>query len=231
MAKAKVVVLKTNPCAVLDDYRRLLELAEVDKHLDRSATTILKDNISWHLFFPSSNTSPWQLEGTILGLLDKGFHDLVDVHNKTVVTITDKGEKYNKYQPILAKYQIPVKYNFKPEDMSWPVYRPKAPMLVLDKIFPEGILIPDFFIGKNYRDRKRPLSDGSGTPFDAGEYSDIRFEDVLPQTGLKLFYHFDFGDDWIFRLKIGRKIGNAEKEKKYPRLILKNGKTLKQYYD
>ena len=147
MAKAKVAVLTTRPETVLEDYRKLLDLADVDTFLDRSATTILKDNISWHLFFPSSNTTPWQLEGTILGLWDKGFSDLVDVHNKTVVTIADMGERYNKYAPILHRYQIPVKYNFKPEDMSWPVYKPRGKMLVLDKIFPEGITIPDYFHG------------------------------------------------------------------------------------
>jgi hypothetical protein len=33
--------------------------------------------------------------------------------------------------------------------MSWEVYRPKRQMLVLDKIFPGGIKIPDYFHGKN----------------------------------------------------------------------------------
>ena len=50
---------------------------------------------------------------------------------------------------MLEKYDIPKKYNFKPEDMHWVRYKPKAKMAVLDKIFPEGIYIPDFFIGKN----------------------------------------------------------------------------------
>ena len=31
--------------------------------LTRGATTILKDNISWHFPFPAANTTPWQLEG------------------------------------------------------------------------------------------------------------------------------------------------------------------------
>jgi hypothetical protein len=147
--KSKVTVLMTRPETVLDDYRKLLELAEVDRHLDPACKTILKDNISWHLFFPSSNTTPWQLEGTILGLRDRGIKDLSDVHNKTVVTIADMGEKYNKYSPILHRYQVPVLYNFKPEHMSWPIYKPRGKMLVLDKIFPDGITIPDYFHGKN----------------------------------------------------------------------------------
>lgn len=147
--KAKVAVLRTKPETVLVDYQRLCELAGVREALDSGATTILKDNISWHLLYPGSNTTPWQLEGTILALKSQGFNDLVDVHNKTVVTIADLGDKYNKFGPVLAKYGIPKKYNFKPEDMSWIEYKPKAKMAVLDMIFPEGIRIPDYFVGKN----------------------------------------------------------------------------------
>jgi hypothetical protein len=149
MAKPKVAVLRTKPETVLDDYRRLCELAGLKDALDPSATTILKDNISWHLMYPGSNTTPWQLEGTILALKDAGFDDLVDVHNKTVVTIADLGDRYNKFGPVLEKYEVPKKYNFNPADMAWVEHRPKAPMLVLDKIFPCGIYLPDFFFGKN----------------------------------------------------------------------------------
>lgn len=147
--KSVVAVLRTKPETVLDDYRRLCELAGMRQALDPSATTILKDNISWHLLYPGANTTPWQLEGTILALKDAGFHDIVDVHNKTVVTIADLGDRYNKFGPVLAKYGIPKKYNFKPEDMTWVEYKPKAKMAVLDKIYRHGIYIPDYFIGKN----------------------------------------------------------------------------------
>ena len=109
MAKAKVAVLRTKPETVLEDYQRLCELAGIEQSLDSSATTIIKDNISWHLLYPSSNTTPWQLEGTILGLKNAGHNDLVDVHNKTVVTIADLGDKYNKFGPVLEKYDIPKK--------------------------------------------------------------------------------------------------------------------------
>ncbi|GAJ08821.1 unnamed protein product, partial [marine sediment metagenome] len=44
---------------------------------------------------------------------------------------------------------VPIKYNFKSSDMKWQRYEPKAEMLVLDKIFPKGICIPDYFHGKN----------------------------------------------------------------------------------
>jgi uncharacterized protein (DUF362 family) len=149
MNKPRVAVIKTRPSTVLSDYRRLCALAGLRDALDPSATTIIKDNISWHLMYPSSNTTPWQLEGTILALRDAGFADLVDVHNKTVVTIADLGDRYNKFGPVLEKYGIRKLYNFDPADMTWILHRPRARMLVLDKVFPRGIYLPDYFFGKN----------------------------------------------------------------------------------
>jgi len=149
MSKAKVAVLEVRPDRVLEDIDRLHELAGVEQALDKGAQTILKDNISWHFPFPGANTTPWQLEGTICALNKRGYHDQVCVQNKTVVTDAFKGEDLNGYTPIFEHYGIPVRYNFKPEDMSWSFYRPKAKMNVLDQIYPEGILIPDDFHGTN----------------------------------------------------------------------------------
>jgi uncharacterized protein (DUF362 family) len=149
MSRAKVAVIRVSPGTVLEDIDRLHELAGVSAALDPSAQTILKDNISWHFPFPGANTTPWQLEGTVRALRARGHDDLVCVQNKTVVTDAFKGEDLNGYLPIFRAYDIPVRYNFKPEDMSWSVYRPRARMNVLDRIFPEGILIPDDFHGAN----------------------------------------------------------------------------------
>jgi uncharacterized protein (DUF362 family) len=149
MGKSKVAILKTTPATVLEDYQKLMEMAGVRQYLANGATTILKDNISWHFPFPSANTAPWQLEGAILGLKKSGYADLVCVQNKTVVTDAFKGEDLNKYVPIFRQYQVPVRFNFREEDMKWVEYRPKARMHALDTIFPEGIRVPDFFFGKN----------------------------------------------------------------------------------
>jgi uncharacterized protein (DUF362 family) len=147
--KATVAALRTRPDRVLDDYGRLTELAGARDFLAPNTTTILKDNISWHFPFPAANTTPWQLEGTIKALRAQGYDDLVCVQNKTVVTDAFKGEDLNGYLPIFKGYGIPVLYNFKDEDMRWVRLQPKAKMLVLDRIFPEGIHVPDFFFGKN----------------------------------------------------------------------------------
>ena len=148
-SKAKVAVLRTKPETALADYERLLELADARSHLDPGATTILKDNISWHFPFPSANSTPWQLEGTIVGLRNMGYRDLACVQNKTVVTNAFKGEDLNKYVPVFRHHDVPVKFNFREQDMRWDVFRPKRPLLVLDKIFPGGVRIPDYFHGKN----------------------------------------------------------------------------------
>src|SRR5712692_10157726 len=146
--KSRVAVLRVTPDTILSDIDRLVELAGVSAALAAGKTTILKDNISWHFPFPAANTTPWQLEGTIRALRAEGFPDLVCVQNKTVVTDAFKGEDLNGYLPIFRSYQIPVLYNFKDDDMRLVSFQAKAKMLVLNRIFPEGIHVPDYFFGK-----------------------------------------------------------------------------------
>ncbi len=149
MSKAKVAVLRTKPETVVQDYERLCELAGIQEALDKTTPTILKDNITWHNLYPGVNTTPWQLEGTIKSLRACGHEQLVAVHNHTVVTIPEKGEEDLKFKPIYRRFDIPVRFNFRDEDMQWIAYRPKFKTLALHKIFPDGIRIPDFFPGKN----------------------------------------------------------------------------------
>lgn len=147
--KPIVAILKTTRKKVLKDIPKLMDMARLKDALDTQTVTILKDNISWHYPFLSANTTPWQLEGTILGLKETGYDDLVAVHNNTVVTDPFKGGRLNKLKPVYQRYDIQERYNFIPEDINWEIYQPKANMRVLNKIYPEGIRIPTFFHGKN----------------------------------------------------------------------------------
>lgn len=149
MTRPKVAVLKTRPETVLKDIERLMHLADVEQFLDKSKPVILKDNISWHLPFLSANTTPWQLEGVILALKNAGYKEIYVVHNSTVITNPYRGEVLNKLAPVYKKYHIEEKNIFIPREIRWVDYTPKARMLALDKIFPRGIRIPEFFIGKN----------------------------------------------------------------------------------
>jgi uncharacterized protein (DUF362 family) len=147
--KSTVVVLKTRPETVIEDYVRAQEMAGMAEALDKSKPVILKDNISWHFAYPGANTTPWQLEAAIVGLKKAGFEHLTVVQNKTVVTNAYKGERLNRYQSVFQKHGVEIRYNFRPDDMKWVKYEPKGELRVLQKIYPEGFRIPDFFFDKN----------------------------------------------------------------------------------
>lgn len=149
MIRSKVAVIRTNPDNVLSDIEKLMDMADYKSALDSSAKTILKDNISWHLFFPAANTTPWQLEGVIKALKNGGYNDLVAVHNDTVVTRTEKGERLNRLQPVYERYNIPQLFNYRPEDIAWEQYKPKRKTPALTKVYGDQIFIPTYFKGTN----------------------------------------------------------------------------------
>ncbi len=144
---SKVVILKTNPQTILQDYRRLMHLAEYENILRKDIDLLLKLNLSWTKFFPACSSPPWQLEGIVKTLFDDGFDKkrIFPVENKTVVTDPWKGAKLNKWLPILEKYGL--KFTALTE-VEWVKYDFKSKLLVLNKIFPEGIYIPKMYIGK-----------------------------------------------------------------------------------
>ncbi|MGE5559211.1 MAG: DUF362 domain-containing protein [Bacillota bacterium] len=146
--KAIVAVVKTKPRTVVEDTIKCMEMAGFCDILPKDAPVILKNNISWHFPYPGANTTPWQLEAAVKALQSNNYR-AVCVENRTVVTNPYKGERLNKYVDVLKRYGVETKYNFKSRDMHWVTYKPKAEMLVLDKIFPHGIKVPDFFCGKS----------------------------------------------------------------------------------
>ena len=148
VGKGKVAVLKTTPETVLDDIEELMKLAGFQAALPKDIQTGLKINISWQTWYPACSTTPWQLEGVIKSLQNAGYQDLVGVHNDTVVVNTEHAEINNKHKLITDRYDIPCLYLYN-EDFEWIEYQPKHPLLVLDKVYPDGIFIPKDLIGMN----------------------------------------------------------------------------------
>ncbi|MFH1403327.1 MAG: DUF362 domain-containing protein [Candidatus Altiarchaeota archaeon] len=143
---SKVVVLKTSPKTVLDDYARLMDMAGYQKSLPKDKETLIKLNLSWSLYFPSCSTEPWQLEGVLRKMVEDGYDRIIPVENRTVVTDPWKGAELNKWLPILDKYG----QKFTPlTEVEWMQYEPKAEMTAMYDIFPEGFTIPAFFPGKS----------------------------------------------------------------------------------
>jgi uncharacterized protein (DUF362 family) len=146
--KGKVAVLKTRPETVLDDVGRVMDMAGYKAALPADHETILKINISWQTWYPACSSTPWQVEGVIKKLRADGYRDLSAAHNKTVVVDAYVGEKNNKHKAVVDAYGIRNVHLYEPE-ITWVRYTPKTPMLVLDRIFPEGILLPAYFFDKN----------------------------------------------------------------------------------
>ncbi len=89
----------------------------------------------------------------------------------------------------------------------------------------------EFFAGRNYRNRKVVFEDS----FDWEESGDIYTETTLEQVyplpkSCKLYYHFDFGDDWYFEIRKSRKKPREpEPGVRYPRIVESIGPAPQQY--
>jgi uncharacterized protein (DUF362 family) len=146
--KGKVAVLKTQPNTVLEDYERVMQLAGFEQALPKGPTTALKINISWQTWYPACSSAPWQIEGVIRALRNAGYQDLVGIHNDTVVVDARDGEFNNKHRFVTDLYNVPCEYLYE-EQFEWFEYKPKRPFLVLDKVYPQGVFIPQTLVGKN----------------------------------------------------------------------------------
>lgn len=143
-----VSVVFTRPETVLEDYRRVMELAGWKQHLSAERELLLKLNLSWTKYFPACSSQPWQLEGVLRTLLDGGYtpETVIPVENKTVVTDPHKGARNNLWMPILNENNC----RFQPlTEVEWTVYKFKSDLLKLNHIFPEGIEIPAIYPGRD----------------------------------------------------------------------------------
>lgn len=132
-----------SPKTVLSDYQKLFSHFSKPKN----TPTIVKLNLSWTKFYPAVSTPPWNFEAVLRWLLDSGVSpkNIIPVENRTVVTKVKLGAKNHAWDKIAKKYAIKIHYL---TDEKYAVYKPKSKMLVLDQIFPEGILLPKIIFDK-----------------------------------------------------------------------------------
>ena len=143
-----VAVVATSPETAVEDMGKAMDLAGVGEFLSPELKTLLKVNISWQHWYPGCSTTPWQIEGVTRALEARGYKDLVAAHNGTVVVNSYEGEFKNKHKAAQEKCGLPDIHLDSPPN-RWIEFKPKAEMLVLDDIFPEGIQIPEIFPGTN----------------------------------------------------------------------------------
>jgi uncharacterized protein (DUF362 family) len=143
-----VSVIYTSANTAVEDFGKVMQLAHFEQHLPKSSETLLKINISWQHYYPGCSTSPWQLDGVATALENAGYDRLIPVQNGTVVVNSHEGEKGNKHDRVLRKHDLR-SVHLQDPGARWVPYAPKGEMLVLHDIFPDGIEIPEMFLGTN----------------------------------------------------------------------------------
>ena len=146
--RPKVAVVRTSPQTVLADVARAMRLAEYTSHLDPAAETLLKINISWQHYYPACSTTPWQLDGVVRALAEDGFSQPIPAHNGTVVVDPHEGARNNLHTAVERSHGLRAVYLDEPPT-RWIDYAPRARMLALDGIYPDGIQIPEVLPGRN----------------------------------------------------------------------------------
>ncbi len=145
-ASPVVAVVKTSPETVLDDVKVAMNLAGYKRVLPRDLATLLKINISWQHYYPACSTTPWQLDGVIRTLMEDGYKDIIPTHNGTVVVDAKEGRVKNGHKFVEELHSL---HPIHLEEQKWVPFEPKEKFLVLDKIYKQGIDIPEVLIGKN----------------------------------------------------------------------------------
>ncbi len=77
----------------------------------------------------------------------------------------------------------------------------------------------EFYIGRNSRNRAQEVSKGT------------KLNELYPITGYKLYYLFDFGDNWLSEIKKSIKKKTRVESEKYPKIIQQEGENPEQYPD
>ena len=155
--KPKIFVIKTSPKTILEDYAKLMHIAEYEKYFSKDFKIIIKLNLSWSKFFPACSSPPWQVEGVLKTMVEDGYKPdrLFTAENQTVVTNIEKGIRQNRWSSIIKKYGTWFVPLTRIPFVSYESLRPKflalknKKLFALDtKIFPEGFKIPKFYVGK-----------------------------------------------------------------------------------
>ncbi len=154
---SQVFVIKTTPLTVLNDYARLMHLAEYNKYYLKNQKIIVKLNLSWSKFFPACSSPPWQVEGVLKTMVEDGYNPkkIFTAENETVVTNLSRGLSSNRWTPILKRYGVWFVPLTRIPFVPYSSLKPKFLTLknkelhVLDtKVFPKGFSIPGFYFNK-----------------------------------------------------------------------------------
>jgi hypothetical protein len=97
---------------------------------------------------------------------------------------------------------------------------------IIDAVNFENDHLYEFYVSRTERSRNRLRFDE-----ESGKIYNTTLESLYPlEKGRKLYYLFDYGDHWLFKITKSRKSPQEPKiDIKYPRLLSETGKAPVQY--
>ena len=88
----------------------------------------------------------------------------------------------------------------------------------------------DFFAGRHFRNRKIVFTESEKWEQRERDYYRILLADIYPlPKNLKLYYYFDYGDNWTFEIKKHKKLEPVQAGIDYPWIIERIGLNPEQY--
>ena len=87
----------------------------------------------------------------------------------------------------------------------------------------------EFYLGKNTWDQLKVFGDSQ----DPNTLAEVPIQEAFPITlkGVKLLYHFDYGDDWLFEIRQLKQSPKYNPDKSYPVISHISGERPIQYPD
>ncbi len=140
--RARVAVVHTSPEQVEADYRRVLELSGCASLLAGASQVVVYGNLSWGRFFPAASSPPWQLAAIAGAIPRRGEWHWIAGRGHTRRPLL--AARANAWPAALAPHHQRVETLPREQTRPYPRGRP---LLVLDRIVPGGLHLPETFDG------------------------------------------------------------------------------------
>lgn len=87
----------------------------------------------------------------------------------------------------------------------------------------------EFFAGRTSRNRNTTFGEPT-SPLEINEGEEVPLSSVFPlPKGHRLYYHFDFGDNWLFEITCHPVTKQTDRKAQHPTLVHEKGRRPRQY--
>lgn len=146
---SKVIVIKTKAATVMEDIARAFEYADLKNTLPPGVGTIIRGTLNKQCFSSCENTMPWQIDGILRILKREGYEKITGLFDDSAILNPIRGVVNNRLDIPFSSWGHPILYNNLMEDIRWITYLPQVRLRCLDEIFPQGIEIPEYCLGRS----------------------------------------------------------------------------------